>query len=154
MRGHTFRPFGGDRVAVASGEDLRYDATCFADEVVIDFPSTRPAIDRMRRAFVADDHPATFSAAIEISDRDATLGTTVPLEVPMRCTCAGCGGRGESWTETCLQCSGNGTELMRHVVQITVPAGVRDGARFYFTVTPRHNPSTRIELHVFVDAAQ
>jgi len=31
---------------------------------------------------------------------------------------------------------------------VTLPPGVADGARFQFTVTPRQNPSTRIELHV------
>jgi hypothetical protein len=33
---------------------------------------------------------------------------------------------------------------------VSVPAGVLDGTRFYFTVTPRQDPPTRIELHVFV----
>ena len=30
------------------------------------------------------------------------------------------------------------------------PAGVLDGTCFRFTVTPRHNPSTRVELRVLV----
>ena len=150
MRGNTFRPFGGDQIAVMAGEDSRHDASCFADEVVIDFPSVAPAVDRIRRGFLADEHPVTLSTAVQLSHREATAGATVPLEVPIRCTCTECGGRGESWTERCTRCHGRGTELLRHLLQITIPAGILDGTRFQFTVTPRHNPSTRIELHVFV----
>jgi hypothetical protein len=38
--------------------------------------------------------------------------------------------------------------LLRHQLQVLVPAGVSDGTRFCFTVTPRHHPPTRIELQV------
>lgn len=150
MRGRTFRPFGGDSVAVIAGEDSRHDASCFADEVVIDFPSVAPALDRIRRGFLAEDRPVTFSTAIRLTSRDAANGATVPLEVPVRSTCTQCGGRGESWAEPCGRCYGHGTELLPHLLQVTIPAGVSDAARFYFTVTPRHNPPSRIELHVFV----
>jgi hypothetical protein len=150
MRGNTFRPIGGDRVAVMAGEDCHHDVSCFADEVVIDFPSVAPAVDRIRRAFLADEHPVTLSTAIQLSPREAIAGATVPLEVPVRCTCGDCGGRGESYSGPCGRCHGGGTELLRHQLQVTIPAGILDGARFQFTVTPRQNPSTRIELHVFV----
>jgi hypothetical protein len=133
-------------------EDSRQDANWFADEVSIDFPSVAPAVERMRRSFLADERPETLSAAVELTDREAASGVTVPIDVPVRCTCSRCGGRGESWTEPCLQCRGCGTELLRHPVHVTVPAGVRNGARFCFTVTPRHNRSTRIELRVVIAA--
>ena len=148
MRGNTFRPIGGDRVAIMAGEDSRLDVSCFADEVVIDFPSVAPAVDRMRRAFLADERPVTLSTSIRLSPREAISGATLPLEVPVRCTCSVCGGRGESWMAPCARCHGGGTELLRHSLQVTIPAGILDGARFQFTVTPRHNPSTRIELIV------
>jgi DnaJ-class molecular chaperone len=141
-------PFGGDQVAVVGVDDGRQDASCFADEVVIDFPSVAPAVDRMRRAFVADERGEALRAAITLSTREAREGTTVPLEVPVRCTCKTCGGRGETWTESCGPCRGSGVEFLRHQLQVLVPAGVIDGARFSFTVTPRHHPSTRIELKV------
>jgi hypothetical protein len=150
MRGNTFRPIGGFQVAVVGADDARHDASCFADEVVIDFPSVAPAIDRMRRAFVADERADALRAALQLSAREAREGATVPLEVPVRCTCHTCGGRGETWTESCLICRGSGVELLRHQLQVSVPPGVEDGTRFYFTVTPRHHPSTRIELHVLV----
>jgi hypothetical protein len=148
MQGNTFRPFGGDQIAVLAGDESRHDASCFADEVVIDFPSVAPAVDRMRRAFLADERPSLHHAAIRLTRRAAIGGAIVPLEVPVRCTCAACGGRGESWGGACRRCHGRGSELLRHQLRVTVPAGVLDGARFYFSVTPRHNPPTRVELLV------
>jgi hypothetical protein len=151
MQGHTSR-FGGEPVAVMTREDLRQDANWFADEVSIDFPSMAIAVERIRRAFLADEGPQTLRADVELTDREAAAGVTLPLEVPVHCTCRECGGRGETWTETCLRCRGRGSELLRHPVHVTVPAGVRNGARFCFTVTPRHNRSTRIELRVVIAA--
>ena len=148
MRGNTFRPFGHGQAGVIAPEDHRHDVSCFADDVIVDFPSVAPAVDRIRRAFLAEERPATVSAAIQLSRRDAAMGATVPLEVPVRCTCSRCGGRGESWAESCVRCHGKGTELLHHLLQVTFPAGVSDGARFSFTVTPRHSPSTRGELFV------
>lgn len=150
MRGKTFRPFGGDQVAVMGVDDGRHDASCFADEVVVDFPSVAPAVDRIRRAFVAEERGDAVRAALQVSPREARDGATVPLEVAVRCTCHRCGGRGESWTESCLSCHGRGVELMPHQLKVLLPAGVHHGARFSFTVTPRHNPPTRVELHVLV----
>ncbi len=150
MRGHVFRPFGGDSIAVMTGDDPRHEASCLADEVIVDFPSVARAVDRIRTAFLADEHPSPVRAALHITRHDARDGVTVPLDVPVRCTCRVCGGRGETWTESCLRCSGSGSELFRHQLQVTVPAGVADGARFHFLVTPRHHPSTRIELCIRV----
>jgi hypothetical protein len=150
MRGNTFRPFGGDRLAVLAGEENRHAADCFADEVIIDFPSVAHAIDRVRTSFLISERPEALPATIRVTPHEAVEGATLPLEVPVRCTCSGCGGRGESWTEPCSRCEGSGTELFMHQLRVTLPAGVVDGARFQFSVTPRHNPSTRIELHVRV----
>ena len=151
MRGNIFRPLGGDRVAVIGVDDPRHDdARCFDDDVVIDFPSIAPAVDRLRRAFVGDERGEPLRACVQLSPREARDGAALPLEVPVRCTCHACGGRGETWTESCRHCRGNGVEMLRHQLQVLVPAGVADGTRFYFTVTPRHNPPTRIELHVLV----
>jgi len=151
MRGNDFRSSGGDHAAVIGVPEYRHaEASCFADDVVVDFPSMASAVDRMRRAFVADERGEALSAAIQISSREALAGASVPLDVPVRCTCHSCGGRGETWTESCRNCRGTGVELRRHQVHVLVPAGVSDGTRVCFTVTPRHNPPTRIELLVNV----
>ena len=150
MRGHTFPPFRSS-IAAESGTDAgAAESSCFADEVVVDFPSVAPAVDRIRHAFLADERGRPVRAAIRLSHRDALDGTTVPLSVPVRCTCRGCGGRGESWTESCVRCAGSGTEVLDHQVQVTVPAGVEHGTRVQFVVTPPQHPPTRIELRIAI----
>jgi hypothetical protein len=148
--GRAFRPIGRGSVAIFDGGDARPDARCFADEVVIDFPSVASAVDRMRSAFLEEERAAALSAAVRVSAREARIGAMVPLEVPVRCTCHECGGRGETWTEPCHRCQGSGNELRHHQLRVALPAGVLDGTCFNFTVTPRHNPPTRVELRVLV----
>jgi hypothetical protein len=152
MNGDTFRPLGGDAIAVVGAEDGARAAhgDCFADEVIIDFPSVAPAVERMRSAFVDGEHALPLLARIRLSARQAVEGVTVPLELPVRMTCRTCGGRGETWSEPCHVCGGTGTEMLRHTVNVCVPGGVADGARFRFSVATRHDPPTRIELHVAV----
>ena len=144
--------FDGERMAMMTRDDLRHDANWFADEVTIDFPSVAPVVERMQRAFLADERPQAVCASVEVTAREAASGVAVPLDVPVECTCSHCGGRGESWTETCVHCHGSGFGILRHAVHVTIPAGVRSGARFRFTVTPRQNRPTRIELRVVVAA--
>ena len=149
MAWNAFGRFGAHAIAVRGGEETRHERRWFADEVVIDFPSVAPAVERMRSAF-APEETKTLTASLEITPREAVEGATVPLDVPVRCTCRTCGGRGETWTQTCGACAGSGIELLHHQVHITVPAGVEDGACFHFSVSPRHDLSTRIELRVLV----
>ena len=150
MAWNAFGRFGAHAIAVRGGEEIRYERRWFADEVAIDFPSVAPAIERMRSAFAVEEQVKTLTAALEISPREASEGATVPLDVPVRCTCRECGGRGETWSQPCAGCAGSGIELLHHQVHITVPAGVEDGACFHFSVSPRHDLSTRIELRVLV----
>jgi hypothetical protein len=148
MSGDTFGPLGGEPVALVSSDDSRVDVNCFADEVVIDFPSVALAVDRIRRGFLVDEPSPRWQTALHLSPGDARRGVTTPIEVPVRLTCHQCGGRGESWAECCSRCDASGVLLLHHVVQVTIPAGVMDGDRFYFTVLPRDHQPTRIELTV------
>jgi hypothetical protein len=132
-----------------AGED-RHDASCFADEVAIDFPSVDVALARIRRAFLADERPSQLRTTVRLSGHEARTGATVPLDVPVHCTCRHCGGRGESWTEICARCEGTGAEVLHQPLHVTIPPGVLDGDRFQFSVTPRQNLTTRIELHILV----
>jgi hypothetical protein len=150
MSGDAFRPLGSEPVALMSIDDSRVEVSCFADEVVIDFPSVALAVDRIRRGFLVDEPPPRWPAIVHVSAGEARRGVTTPIEVPLRLTCHQCGGRGESWSECCSRCEGTGTLLLHHVVQVTIPAGVIDGDRFYFTVVPRHHAPTRVELQVLV----
>ena len=96
MAWNAFGRFGGHAIAVRGAEELRHDRRWFADEVAIDFPSVAPAVERMRHAFASDEHAKTLTAALEISPREAIESATVPLDMPVRCTCRPCSGRGET----------------------------------------------------------
>ena len=135
MNGHTFRP-SDDGTLTASDDPQQDESRCFDDEVIVDFPSVAPAVDRIRQAF--------------LSSRDALEGVTVPLSVRVRRTCGESGGRGGNWVDACGRCEGSGHELVPHQLQVTVPAGVVDGTRVHFTVTPPHHQPTRIQLHIGV----
>jgi len=85
-----------------------------------------------------------------LSRHDALTGVVLPLEVPLRGTCSGCGGRGETWTEPCGECRGTGDSLLHHPVRLSVPAGVADGARFRFRVSSPHAAPVRVEVRVAI----
>jgi DnaJ-class molecular chaperone len=121
-----------------------------ADEVAIDFPSVASVLDRMRHSFFGVGPTATLAAEIVLTPREAFYGVTVPLEVPLRCTCPRCGGRGEIWSEWCLSCCGLGEVPVAHEMRIRVPAGVREGSAFRFSVTPAGAPSTVVEVRVTI----
>jgi len=122
---------------------------CFADEIAIDFPSVGPVIERMRDAFFADETAGDeFAVDMALSQDEAARGVSVPFDVPMRATCAECGGRGERWDEPCHACCCSGEAIVHHTVNVQVPAGVVDGARFRFRVSSPHAPSVRVELRV------
>ena len=122
----------------------------FADEVAIDFPSVASVLDRMQDAFFSAAPMAALSAQIVLTPREAFDGVSVPLDVPLRRTCGICGGRGEVWTEWCVSCGGLGEVTVAHPVHVRVPAGVREGARFRFSLSPPGAPPTVVEVRVSV----
>jgi hypothetical protein len=124
---------------------------CFEDEVAIDFPAIAPVVDRMRAAMLgAEWAPLARRAALSVSPREALEGAVVPIELPVRRTCHGCGGRGESWAEPCAACAGSGERSTPHLFTVSVPAGVADGTRFTVLVAAPHGLPTRIEVTVLV----
>jgi len=127
---------------------------CFEDEIAIDFPSVGGLVDRARDAFLGADarESGTVTREVRLSNREARRGTIVPLELPIRNLCRGCGGRGEVWTEPCAVCCGSGHSLVRHPIRVSVPPGVCDGARFRFRVSSAHAASVRVELRVAISA--
>ena len=120
------------------------------DEVAIDFPSVANVLDRMRHAFFGAGPSVTLSAEIVLTAREAFLGVTVPLDVPLRRTCPRCGGRGEIWAEWCVMCCGLGEVSSLHEMHVRVPAGVRDGTMFRFSVMPPGAPPTVVQVRLSI----
>ena len=125
-------------------------AEWFSDEIAIDFPSVSNVLDSMRHAFFGVVPGASLSAEIVLSPQEAFWGTTVPLDVPLRRTCPSCGGRGETWQEWCDACGGGGEVPSTHEMRLRVPAGVREGTRFRFSVMPPGAPHTFVEVRVSI----
>lgn len=126
---------------------------CFADEIAIDFPSVRPAVERMRDAFLGERDQDVLQAELALTPREAFDGGVLPLQIPLRVTCPHCGGRGETWTEHCDLCRGTGDSLVHQAVRITVPPGVADGARVRFRITSRDASSVRVEVRIAIRPA-
>lgn len=129
--------------------DREFDRS-FADEVAIDFPAVRDKVARMRHAFESDALIDWLRAEIQLSRQQAGRGVAVPIELPVRSTCRGCGGRGEVWNEPCERCAGSGHAFHHQTLMVSVPPGVTDGARFTFSVSPPRGPRTRVEVRVAV----
>jgi hypothetical protein len=147
------RPLHDESTPLLLGRAMLADQTrsCFADEIAIDFPAIQPVVERMRDGLLGcDDGTDAHTTAVSVSPRDAYVGVMVPLEVPLRGTCAACGGRGETWAEVCVSCAGSGQRLAPHQFRLSVPAGVADGTRFRFLVAPPHGMPTRVEVTVLV----
>jgi hypothetical protein len=126
-------------------------AACLADEIAIDFPSLKAIRDRMSRAFFGGDALASSHVAeIRLTPREAVSGANVPLHVPVVATCGPCGGRGEVWMDPCVACGGTGAAAARQAVRVSVPPGVRDGARLRFNVSPPAASPTSVEIRIAV----
>lgn len=125
-------------------------ADWLADEIAIDFPSVANVVDRIRDSFFGGAREAALSAEIIVSPQEAFWGALVPLRVPLRRTCPRCGGRGEVWSEWCPACGGDGETAAAHEMRLRVPAGVREGARFRFSVAARGSPLTFVEVRITI----
>ena len=133
-----------DRGTAAGGADW------FSDEIAIDFPSVASVLDQMRSSFFGDAPAVGLNAEIVLTAQEAFWGTTVPLDVPLRRTCSRCGGRGETWEEWCVSCGGGGDVAATHELKLRVPAGVREGATFRFSIMPPGAPNTLVEVRVSI----
>jgi DnaJ-like protein len=118
-----------------SGDELSICvAECLADDVSLDFPSVLTVLDSMRQSFFGAAARSEAGPDVVVTPREAFWGATVRLGVPVRRTCAECGGRGEVWSEWCGECAGIGDEAAFQVINLRVPAGVHEGTRLRFRV--------------------
>jgi DnaJ-class molecular chaperone len=125
-------------------------AEWMADEIAIDFPSVSSVLDRMRDSFFRGERETALSAEVILSPQEAFHGASVPLHVPLRRTCPRCGGRGEVWADWCAACGGAGEISAMERVRLRLPAGVREGATFRFSVSPQSAPRTFVEVRITI----
>src|ERR1700736_2770022 len=118
-----------------SGDELSFAvADCLADEVDMDFPSVLTVLDSMRQSFFGAAARFESGPDVVVTPHEAFHGAIILLGVPVRRTCARCGGRGEVWNDWCVDCAGIGDQSAFHAVNLRVPAGVHDGTRVRFRV--------------------
>jgi len=120
------------------------------DEIAIDFPSMSSVLDRMRDSFFGCAREVSLSAEIIVTPQEAFWGALVPLHVPLRSTCPCCGGRGEVWSDWCAACGGVGEVSAVHDMRLRIPPGVREGARFRFSVAPQGASQLLVEVRIRV----
>ena len=124
---------------------------CFSDEIAIDFPSVGRVVERMREAFLGHEHDGgVLRTEVSVSQREAHAGLIVSLNVPIRITCPDCGGRGETWTEPCNLCGGNGHSTFEQPLRITLPPRVADGACLRFRIKSPDATAHRVEVRIAV----
>jgi DnaJ-class molecular chaperone len=66
---------------------------------------------------------------IEISLREAYMGGTRSLQIETQAPCPRCHGTGSDNGKLCHDCRGTGTVAVRKTLDVSIPAGVRDGQR-------------------------
>jgi hypothetical protein len=111
-------------------------------------------VERMRDRFLGESGTdPVLSAEISLSQFEAWRGHVVPLEIPVRATCAKCGGRGETWAEPCGHCRGSGESVLRHAVRVSVPPRVEDGTKLRFRLSCPDASPIRVEVRVVIRPA-
>ena len=121
-----------------------------ADEVDVDFPSVLTVLDSMRHSFFGEPARVESGPDVVVTPREAFWGAIVPLGVPVRRTCAECGGRGEVWSDWCGECAGIGDLPAFQAVNLRVPSGVQDGARLRFRVAVPGIRETLIDARIVI----
>ena len=134
-----------------TGDELGVSvAECLADEVNVDFPSVLTVLDRMRHSFFGGEARFESGPDVVVTPSEAFWGASVRLGVPVRRTCAHCGGRGEVWSDWCADCAGIGDRAAFQAVTLRVPPRVHDGTRLRFRVAAPGIRQTLIDARIVV----
>jgi len=80
---------------------------------------------RARAPRRGEDHEYT----VEVPLRDAFTGTSRTFEIQIPEPCLECNGTGATHGQICLICEGTGTVARRSRIEVTIPAGIREGQR-------------------------
>ena len=111
--------------------NVRFDYRTSGGEGFSDFfetlfgSATRPTRGQRRAPRRGEDH----EYPIEVTLRDAFAGTTRAFETQVPQQCAECGGTGVIQGTICFACEATGSTPKRSRIEVTIPAGIRDGQR-------------------------
>ena len=72
---------------------------------------------------------ADQEVAVQLSLEEALSGTQRQFELSVKEPCPACGGSGSNGRGPCTECGGSGTVSRRSKIEVSSPAGVRDGSR-------------------------
>ena len=134
-----------------SGDELSvYVADCLADDVDVDFPSVLTVLDSMRQSFFGGAARLESGPDVVITPQEAFWGAIVPLSVPVRRTCAECGGRGEVWSDWCVECAGIGDVPAFQALNLRIPPRVHDGRRLRFRLVVPGIRETLVEARIVI----
>ena len=121
------------------------------DEVALDFPSSRQALDQARRDFVDVEGSARAVAVdVTLTPLEARRSARVPLCLHVPAMCEACGGRGEAWDEPCQACGGAGTAAAARYVVVRVPANSTDGTTLRYRFALPYGPLLRLDVRLTV----
>lgn len=122
------------------------------DEVALDFPSTRQALDHARRDFGDPEAGAAVAIDVELAltARQARRSARVPLCLHLPAMCDACGGRGEAWGERCPTCEGAGAATAVRYVVIRVPANTADATTLRYRFALAYGPLVRLDVRLVV----
>jgi hypothetical protein len=134
-----------------SGDELSvYVADCLPDDIDVDFPSVLTVLDSMRQSFFGGAARQESGPDVVVTPQEAFWGAIVPLGVPVRRTCKACGGRGEVWSDWCVECAGIGDLPGFQAVNLRIPARVQDGRRLRFRLVVPGIRETLVDARVVI----
>ena len=136
---HLVRALEPERPAVPS---LR-------DEVALDFPSARQALDHARRDFIDAESPLVrLAVAVALTPRELRRSARVPLCVHMPTMCEACGGRGEVWNDPCTDCHASGAARATRYVVVRVPANTAVDTVLRYRLALPYGPIVRLDVRL------
>ena len=106
--------------------------------VIDDFETVSPSVgeilDHIAQNFFSfhqKSHGSRQRLSVEIvlDRREAFLGVSMPIEVPVYVRCSRCGGNGGEWG-ACPLCHGYGMMEIAHSVRLEIPPGAQSGDRY------------------------
>jgi hypothetical protein len=132
-------------------EPVRPAERVLGDEIALDFPSARQALDQARRDFVDAEAPALgVLVDVVLTAIEARRSARVPLCLHLPAVCEACGGRGEVWSEPCGACGRAGTATATRYVVVRVPANTAGGTTLRYRLALPYGPLVRLDVRLIV----